>query len=81
MDDTFQWCNSFMLVPKENGKVRLYLDPARLNKAQIRPLHRGPLINDILLRLEGMKYLTLRHASSGHCNFKLYEKSSYITFS
>ena len=35
-----EWCNSFVLVPKVNGKVRLCLDPARLNQALIRPIHR-----------------------------------------
>ena len=47
MDETLEWCNSFVLVPKVNGKVRLCLDPARLNKSLIRPVHRGPTLNDI----------------------------------
>ena len=33
MDETVEWSNSFFLVPKANGKVRLCLDLARLNKA------------------------------------------------
>ena len=28
VDETSEWCNSFVLVPKGNGKVRLCLDPA-----------------------------------------------------
>ena len=28
MDQTLKWCNSFVLGPKPNGKVRLCLDPA-----------------------------------------------------
>ena len=28
IDETFEWCNSFVLVPKGNGKVWLCLDPA-----------------------------------------------------
>ena len=28
VDKTAEWCNSFMLVPKVNGKVRLCLDSA-----------------------------------------------------
>ena len=27
VDETSEWCNSFVLVPKANGKVRLCLDP------------------------------------------------------
>ena len=48
VNDTMEWCNSFELVPKANGKVRLCLDPVRLNQALIRPIHRGPTLNDIL---------------------------------
>ena len=33
IDETAEWCNSFVLVPKANGKVRLCLDPAQLNQA------------------------------------------------
>ena len=46
--------NSFILVLKVNGKVRLYLDLARLNK-----------VNDILQRLADGQYPTLIDASSG----------------
>ena len=31
VDEMPEWCNSFVLVPKANGKVRLCLDPATLN--------------------------------------------------
>ena len=31
VDEMFEWCNSFVLVPKAKGKVRLVLDPAWLN--------------------------------------------------
>ena len=44
IDETTEWCNSFVLVPKANGKVRLCLDPAWLNQALIRPVHRGPTL-------------------------------------
>ena len=48
VDETSKWCNKFVLVPKANGKVKLSLDPAHLNQALIRPIHRGPTLNDIL---------------------------------
>ena len=40
VDETLEWCKSFVLVPKSNGKVRLCLDPAWHNQALIRPVHR-----------------------------------------
>ena len=39
VDETAEWCNSFVLVPKANGKVRLCLDPPQLNQALIRVQH------------------------------------------
>ena len=50
MDEISEWHSSFLLVPKANGKVRLCLDAAKLNKALIRPAHRGLTLNDILPR-------------------------------
>ena len=48
----------FVLVPKANGKVWLCLDWTRLNKVLIRPVHRGPTLNDTLPWPAGGKYLT-----------------------
>ena len=79
MDKTPEWCNSFILAPKVNGKVRLHLDPARFNKALIRPVHRDPTLNDTILRLAGIKYFTLIHAGSGYHILKLDERPSYST--
>ena len=56
MDEISEWYDSFLLVPKVNGRVSLCLDLAMLNKALIRPVHRDLTLNDILLRLTGRKY-------------------------
>ena len=80
IDETSEWCNSLcVLVPKANGKGRLFLDPVQLNQALIRPIHRGSTQNDILPKLNNAKYLLLLYASSGYHNLKLYENSSYFT--
>ena len=60
-----------MLVPKANGKVRLCLDPAWLNQALIRPVHRGLTLNDILPKLNNVQYMSIIDASSGYRNLKL----------
>ena len=77
-DETSEWCNSFVLVPKANGKVRLYLDLVNINQVLIRPIHRGPTLNDILPKLNNAKYLSLIDVSSEYHNLKLDEKSSYF---
>ena len=79
IDKTPQRCNSFVLVPKANGKIRLYLGPVCLNQALIRSIHRRPTLNNILPKLNNAKYLSLIDASSGYQNVKFDEKSSYLT--
>ena len=66
--ETAEWCNSFVLVPKANGKVGLYLDPARLNQALIRPVHRGLTLNDILPRLNNVQYMSIIDVSLEYHN-------------
>ena len=61
------------------GRVRLCLNPACLNQALIRLIHRGPTINDILPKLNNAKYISLIDVSSGYHNLKLDEKSPYFT--
>ena len=79
VDKTLEWCNSFVLVSKANGKVRLCLDPACLNQALIRPIHRRPTLNNILPMLNNAKYLSLIDARSSYSNLKLDAKSLYLT--
>ena len=79
MNEIVEWCNSFILVPMSNGKLRLYMDPARLNQTLIRPVHRGPALNNILPKLNNAQYLSLINVSSGCYNLKLDERSSYLT--
>ena len=68
VDKTAEWCNSFVLVCK-----------ARLNQALIRHIHRGPTLNDILPKLNNVRYLPIIGVSSGYLNLKLNEKSLYLT--
>ena len=79
VEETAEWCNSFVLIPKANGKVRLCLDPVRVNQALNWALHRGPMLNDIQPRLNNVKYMLIIDASSGYHNLKLDEKSSDLT--
>ena len=79
IDEMAEWCNSFILIPKPNGKVRLCLDLVRLNQALIRPVHRGPTLNDIFPKLNNVKYLSLINENSGYHNLKLDKRLSYLT--
>ena len=78
VDETSEWCSSFVLVSKANGKVRLCLYPAWWKHALIRPTCRGPTLNEILPKLNNAKYLSCIDASSAYHNLKLDKKSSYF---
>ena len=80
VDETAEWCNSFVLVPKVNGKVRLCLDLARLNQALIRPIHRGHMLNDILPKLNNVQYMSIIDTSAGYHNLKLDETTFACPF-
>ena len=79
VDETAEWCNSFVVVAKVNGKVQLCLDPAQLNQALIRPIHTGPTLNDILPKLNNVQYMSIIDMSLGYHNLKLDKQSSYLT--
>ena len=79
VDKTAEWCSSFLLVPKANSKVRLCLDLVRLNQALIKPIHRGPMLNNILPKLNNVQYMSIIDVSSGYHNLKLDDKLSYLT--
>ena len=78
-NEMVEWCNSFVLVPQANGKVRLCLDLANLNQALIRPSHSGPTLNDILPKFNNAKYMSIIDVSSGYQNLQLDTESSYLT--
>ena len=61
---------SFIVVPKPNGTVQLCLDPARLNKPLIWPIHRKQTLNDILPKLPNVCYMTKIDTSSWYHNLK-----------
>ena len=67
IDEKVEWCNSFVLESKANGKVSLCLDPARLNQALIRPVHKGLTLNDILLKLNNVQYIYINN----RCKFRV----------
>ena len=71
MVETSELCNSFLLAPKPNGKVRSCLNQVMLNQAPLLIVHMGPTINDIFPKLTNVKYVTIIDVSSGYHKVKL----------
>ena len=72
------WVNSFVCITKNNGPVRLCLDPKDLNKAVLQPHFVTPTFEEIISRLHGAKWFSIV-VKSGYWNMKLDEKSRELT--
>ena len=73
------WISSMVVVPKQNAKLRICLDPKDLNYAVGREHYPLPTIEDIATRLHGAKLFTILDIRNGFWHICLDEKSSMIT--
>ena len=71
--------NSLVIREKENGRLRLCLDPKDLNNAIKREHHPIPTLEEITPKLTGGKLFSKLDARNGYWNVKLDEESSYLT--
>ena len=73
------WVSSIVVVPKQNEKIRICLDPRDLNKAIRRENYQLPTIEDIASRLAGARVFTILDVKKGFWHVPLDEESSYLT--
>ena len=71
--------NSFVIVRRSNGKIRLCLDPTRLNHSLIRPMYATLKLDDVMPQLKDAKFLTILDAKSGFWHLLLDAASSLLT--
>ena len=50
-----EWLNSFVIVKKPNGSLRVCLDPTDLNKVIIRPVCNAQTMDDVVHKLKSAK--------------------------
>ena len=77
--DHTEWINSIVPVMKEDGSLRLCLDPKDLNKAIERNQWYTRTLDDILPELAQSKYLTIKDVASGFWHVPLDLRSSLLT--
>ena len=59
ISELIEWLNSFVCIKKANGKIRLCLDPTRLNKWIIMLRHNVKIVDDVLHNLNGVKWFSV----------------------
>ena len=72
-----EWVNSITIVRKAN-KIRICLDPTRLNKAIKRGAVPVRTVEEVSAKLYGAKYFSVFDASSGYWQIELDEDSSRL---
>ena len=79
MHEHTEWINSIVPVMKEDGSLRLCLDPKDLNKAIERNQWYLRTLDDILPELAQSKYFTVKDATSGFWHILLDFRNSLLT--
>lgn len=72
------WVNSLVIVEKQNGSLRICLDPRNLNKAIKREHHMIPSADDIISRLEGKQVFSVLDLKDGFWQIPLDDVSSEL---
>ena len=79
VDGPSEWVNSMVVVQKEDGSLRICIDPKDLNKALKREHYQLPTIEEITARMPGARYFSTMDARSGYWQIPLDEESSKLT--
>ena len=75
-----QWESSFLTPQKKgSGRLRVRIDPQKLNTALQRERHYLPVMDDILPKLQNAKVFSVLDLKSGYLHVKLDEESSFLT--
>ena len=64
VDKPTLWCAGMVVVPKNNGSVRICVDLKALNTSVMREIHPIPRVDEILAQMNGAAYFTKLDANS-----------------
>ena len=74
-----EWLNSFIIVKKPNGTLRVCLDPTDLNKDIIRPVCNAQTMDNVIHKLKHAKYFAVSNTSKGFFHVPLDKESKLLT--
>ena len=78
-NQTTEWLNSFVVVRKPSGKLRVCLDPTDLNPHIIHPVCNSNTLDDIVHKLCKAKYMACFDALKGFFHVPSDENSKLLT--
>ena len=73
------WCAGMVVVPKSNGKVRIYVDLTNLNRSVCQECHPLPAVDQTLAQLAGAQFFSTLDANSGFWQIPLDPQSALLT--
>ena len=76
---TPEWLNSFMIVKKPNGNLRVCLDPTDLNKHIIHPICNMRTLEEIIDMLKGSMYFAVFDSNKSFFHVPLDCESKQLT--
>ena len=73
------WLNSYVIVKKPNGSLRICLDPTDLNKYIVFPVCNSRMLDNVSHQLKDAKYFSVFDATKGFFHFPLSAQSRLLT--
>ena len=79
IEEPTDWCSPMVVVPKQNGTVRICVDLTKLNESVQRERLLLPSVEQTLAQISGAKYFSKLDANSGFWQIQLAPESSKLT--
>ena len=79
VNDQTPWVSPVIVVPKQNGDIRLCVDMRQANAAIVRERHPIPTVDEILYNVNGSEIFSKLDLRSGYHQIELEESSREIT--
>ena len=79
VDGPTPWVSPLVVIPKQNGDIRICVDMRLANRAISRERHPMPTVDDLIHRLNGATVFSKLDLRSGYHQLTLAKESRYIT--
>lgn len=79
VEEPTEWCAGMVVVPKQNGHVRICVDLTKLNESVCRERHILPSVEQTLAQIGGAKFFSKLDANSGFWQVELARESALLT--